>query len=47
MNITREENLTLIAFLKLVIDEKRVAESIINDIIPIYEKMRREFINGR
>lgn len=47
MNITREEQLNLLAFLKLVIDEKRVAESIVNDIIPIYKKMREDYINGR
>lgn len=47
MNITREECLYLIAFLKLVIDQKRVADSVIKDIVPIYEKMREEFINGR
>lgn len=47
MNITREENLTLIAFLKLVIDEKRVSDGVVNDIIPIYKKMREDYINGR
>ena len=47
MNITREEQLNLLAFLKLVIDKKRVAEGVIKDIIPIYKKMREEYINGR
>ena len=47
MNITREEQLNLLAFMKLVIDEKRVSEGVVKDILPIYKKMREDYINGK
>ncbi len=46
MNLTREEKMNLIAFLKLIIDEKTASESILNDMKPIYEKLRKEFIQN-